>query len=239
MRLTPMEPGGAGIFMLTNLSLFSGAGGLDLGARLVGGFRTVAYVECDRYAQGVLMSRMRSGDLDDATIFEDVRTFDGRSLKGCIDIVSGGFPCQDVSCAGKLGGIKEGTRSGLWREFSRIIREVKPRFVLVENVGGLLSVDGGRGFGTVLGDLASLGYDAEWYVLSAADVGAPHRRERVWVVAYSNKFAGEIRGDDKADAGESGLGGVDVRGSRKNDRRKSYPPPNESVADSNRTRREG
>ncbi len=87
--------------MLTNLSLFSGAGGLDLGAKLVGGFKTAAYVEYDRYAQGVLMSRMRSGDLDDAPIFEDVRTFDGRSLAGNVDVISGGFPCQDVSNAGR------------------------------------------------------------------------------------------------------------------------------------------
>ena len=173
--------------MLTNISLFSGAGGLDLGAKLVGGFRTVAYVEYDRYAQGVLMSRMRSGDLDDAPIFEDVRTFDGTSLAGSVDVVSGGFPCQDVSHAGKRGGMGEGTRSGLWSEFDRIIREVKPRFVLVENVPGLLSIDDGRGFGTVLGDLAALGFDAEWFVLSAADVGAPHRRERIWIVGYDRK----------------------------------------------------
>ncbi len=131
--------------MLTNISLFSGAGGLDLGAKLVGGFRTVAYVEYDRYAQGVLMSRMRSGDLDDAPIFEDVRTFDGRSLAGSIAVVSGGFPCQDVSHAGKRAGLKEGTRSGLWSKFARIIREVGPRFVLVENVPGLLSIDDGGG----------------------------------------------------------------------------------------------
>ena len=169
---------------LTNISLFAGVGGLDRGAKMVGGFRTVAYVEYDRYAQAVLMSRMRSKELDDAPIFEDVRTFDGRSLKGRIGCVSGGFPCTDVSLAGKRGGIKEGTRSGLWSEFARIIREVEPRGVLVENVPGLLSIDDGRGFGTVLGDLAALGYDAEWDVLSAADVGAPHLRERVWVVAW-------------------------------------------------------
>ena len=131
--------------MLTNLSLFSGAGGLDLGARMVGGFRTVAYVECDPYAQGVLMSRMRDGGLDDAPIFEDVTTFDGRSLAGNVDVVSGGFPCQDVSQAGKRAGLKEGTRSGLWSHFARIICETQPRFVLVENVRGLLSVDDGGG----------------------------------------------------------------------------------------------
>lgn len=204
--------------MLTNLSLFSGAGGLDLGAHLVGGFRTVGYVEYDRYAQGVLMSRMRSGDLDDAPIFEDVRTFDGRRLRGLVDVVSGGFPCQDVSHAGKRAGLKDGTRSGLWSEFARIIRETECRGVLVENVRGLLSIDDGRGFGRVLGDLAELGFDAEWFVLSAADVGAPHLRERVWVVAWkrdlycpppmanAHKFAGAIRRNDPTDAGEGRCG---------------------------------
>lgn len=166
---------------LTNISLFAGVGGLDLGAKLVGGFKTVAYVENDRYAQGVLMSRMRSGDLDDAPIYEDVRTFDGRRLRGYVDVVSGGFPCQDLSLAGKRAGIVEGKRSGLWKEYARIVDEVRPDFVNVENVPGLLA-DGA--LGVVLGDLAAMGFDAEWFVLSAAAVGAPHLRERVWVVAW-------------------------------------------------------
>jgi DNA (cytosine-5)-methyltransferase 1 len=156
--------------VLTNLSLFSGAGGLDLGARLVGGFRTVAYVEYDRYAQGVLMSRMRSGDLDDAPIFEDVRTFDGRRLRGGVDVVSGGFPCQDVSRAHSGSGIGGG-RSGLYGQQLRIVCEVGANFVLLENVAGLFD-DGG--LGVVLGDLAELGYDAEWSRISACAVGAPH-----------------------------------------------------------------
>ena len=145
---------------------------------MVGGFRTVAYVEYDRYAQGVLMSRMRDGSLDDAPIFEDVRTFDGRSLAGSIDVVSGGFPCQDVSIAGLRAGIK-GQRSGLWKEFFRIIREVGPQYILVENTPGLLSA----GMGIVLGDLASIRYDSEWDCNFAADFGAWHLRERVWIVA--------------------------------------------------------
>ncbi len=130
------------------------------------------------------MSRIRSRDLDDAPIWDDVKTFDGKPWAG-VDIISGGFPCQDVSHAGKRAGVKDGTRSGLWSEFHRIICEARPRFVLVENVPGLLSIDAGRGFGRVLGDLAAAGYDAEWCVRSAAEVGAPHLRERVWVVAYA------------------------------------------------------
>ena len=167
--------------MLTGISLFSGAGGLDIAAKLAG-IKTVCYVENDPYAQGVLMSRMRDGGLDAAPIFEDVRTFRGTSLRGSIDVVSGGFPCQDLSVAGKQAGIEAGARSGLWKEFARIIREVAPRFVCVENVPGLLF----SGMGRVLGDLAEMGFDAQWQVLSAAGVGAPHLRERVFIVAYPN-----------------------------------------------------
>ena len=221
--------------MLTNLSLFSGAGGLDLGAKLVGGFKTVAYVEFDRYAQGSLCSRMREGTIDAAPIYEDVRVFDGRSLRGHVDVVSGGFPCQDVSNAGKRGGVKEGNRSGLWYQFARIIREVEPRGVLVENVGGLLSIDNGGGFGTVLRDLAALGYDAEWFMLSAADVGAPHLRERVWVVAHSISKSGQERGHDIADAGESGSRRDITRGSGADDWRESDSRQDDGMADASRT----
>lgn len=173
--------------ILTNLSLFSGAGGLDLGARIVGGFRTVCYIENDPYAQGVLMSRMRDGSLDDAPIWDDVRAFDGKTWRGLVDVVSGGFPCQDLSVAGKRLGIREGQRSSLWFEFARIIREVGPRFVIVENVPGLIF---SGGIGDVLGSLAEVGYDAEWRTWSAADVGAKHIRERVWIVAHSKSLRG-------------------------------------------------
>lgn len=169
--------------ILTNISLFSGAGGLDLGAKLVGGFRTIAYCEFNSYAQGVLKSRIRGGALDDAPIWDDVSTFDGCPWRGRVDVISGGFPCQDVSIAGKQQGVSDGDRSGLWKEYARIIREVGPQFVFVENVTGLL---GWGGLGIVLGDLAELGFDAEWEVLSAGQVGAPHERERVWLVAYAD-----------------------------------------------------
>lgn len=171
--------------ILTNLSLFSGAGGLDLGARLSGGYRTVAYCEQDPYAQGVLMSRIRDGGLEDAPIWDDVTTFDGRPWRGLVDVISGGFPCQDISIAGKREGITEGKRSGLWYQYDRIVREIRPRFVLVENVSGLLN-DGGLGI--VLGCLAEVGLDAEWAMFPAGAVGAPHLRERVFIVAYSRSF---------------------------------------------------
>lgn len=185
---------------LSAISLFSGAGGLDLAARAVG-IRTACYVEWDPYAQGVIMSRMRSGELDDAPMWDDVTTFDGTAWRGKVDIVFGGFPCQDLSFAGKRAGIVEGARSGLWRHFARIVGEVGPRLVLVENVPGLLA---NGGLGVVLGDLATLGFDAEWFVLSAADVGAPHRRERVWIVAHAKHKPGASERGECAAAKKKG-----------------------------------
>ena len=187
--------------MLTNISLFSGAGGLDLGAKLVGGFRTVAYVEYDRYAQGVLMSRMRSGDLDDAPIFEDVRTFDGRSLAGGIDVVSGGFPCQDLSVAGKRKGINGGGRSGLWKEFARILGEVGPRCVLLENVPAI-TLDGN--LGVVLGDLASMGFDAQWFCIPAGTFGAHFVGNRFFACGWKVNSATSSGGWERVRAAQTG-----------------------------------
>lgn len=176
---------------LSVLSVFAGVAGLELGHHLLGGFQTVCYVENDAYAQAVLMSRMRDGSLDEAPIWNDIKTFDAAPWADLVDVVAGGFPCQDLSTAGRGKGIQEGTRSGLWFHMARIVRAIRkrrkvgrPLYVLVENVPGLLSNDGGRAFGTVLRDLADAGFDAEWNRVSAADVGAPHLRERIWIVAY-------------------------------------------------------
>ena len=162
--------------MLNELALFAGAGGGILGGHLLG-WRTVCAVEFDRYAASVLMARQNDGCLPPFPIWDDVRTFDGRPWRGRVDVVSGGFPCQDISAAGQGAGI-EGARSGLWGEMARIIGEVRPRFVFVENSPMLTA----RGLGRVLGDLAALGYDAQWGVLGACDAGAPHQRERIWVI---------------------------------------------------------
>jgi DNA (cytosine-5)-methyltransferase 1 len=135
-------------------------------------------VEWDAYAASVLVARQNDGTLPPFPIWDDVQTFDGRPWQGRVDVVSGGFPCQDISVAGKGAGIN-GERSGMWKHMARIIREVQPRFVFVENSPALTS----RGLGIVLGDLAALGYDAKWCVLGASDVGAPHRRKRIWVLA--------------------------------------------------------
>ncbi|ADV83852.1 DNA cytosine methyltransferase [Terriglobus saanensis] len=155
-------------------SLFAGIGGIDLGFERAG-FRTVWQVEINPYCQRVLAK-----NFPHAERYADIRECGAHNLKP-VDVIVGGFPCQDISNAGKRAGIT-GERSGLWGEYARIVRELRPRFVFVENVAALL----GRGMGTVLGDLAEIGYDAEWEIVSAADVGAPHLRERIWIVAYPN-----------------------------------------------------
>jgi len=164
---------------MNELALFAGAGGGILGGHLLG-WRTVCAVEWEPYAACVLASRQNDGVLPPFPIWDDVQTFDGRHWRGIVDVISGGFPCQDISAAGKGAGI-DGERSGMWREMARIIHEVRPRFVFVENSPMLTS----RGLGVVLGDLASMGFDAKWGVLGAADVGAPHQRDRIWIVAHS------------------------------------------------------
>jgi DNA (cytosine-5)-methyltransferase 1 len=156
-------------------SLFSGIGGLDLGVEAATGARTVWQVERDEWCRGILARHW-----PDAVRYDDVCKV-GEELER-VDIIAGGFPCQDVSVAGKRAGLTGGERSGLWREYARIVRVVRPRFVFVENVAGLLSME----FGRVLGDLAALGFDAEWAVFRASDAGAPHRRERVFVLAVAD-----------------------------------------------------
>ena len=150
------------------------------------GHSCVCAVEIEPYCQKVLLQRQRDGILPKFPIWDDVRTFDGKPWRGKVDIVCGGFPCQDISCAGKGAGI-DGERSGLWSEFARVISEVRPRYVFVEN-SPMLAV---RGLGRVLGDLSESGYDAEWIVMGADDCGAPHRRKRMWILAYTRYGCGE------------------------------------------------
>ena len=170
---------------INELALFAGAGGGILGGKLLG-WRTVCAVERDEYAASVLVQRQNDGHLEPFPIWDDVCTFDGRPWRGRVDVVSGGFPCQDISSAGKGAGIK-GERSGLWVEMARIIGEVRPRFAFVENSPMLTS----RGLGRVLGDLAALGYDAEWGVVGAHHAGAPHKRDRIWIVACDSDSDGK------------------------------------------------
>ena len=156
-------------------SLFSGIGGLELGVEAASGARVLWQVERDAWCREVLAKHW-----PDAVRYDDVCTVNGLPR---VDIICGGFPCQDVSLAGKRAGFS-GERSSLWREYRRVIADVGPHFVFVENVPGLLTADDGWAFGEVLGDLAALGFDATWDLFRASDVGAPHRRERVFLLAY-------------------------------------------------------
>lgn len=167
---------------LRELALFAGAGGGILGGKLLG-WRTVCAVERDAYAAQVLAQRQNDGLLEAFPIWSDVSNFDGKPWRGIVDVISGGFPCQDISAAGKGAGIT-GERSGLWTEFARIIGEVRPTYTFIEN-SPMLTI---RGLDTVLSDLAAHGYDAEWDVISAADIGANHKRERIWIVAKRRDF---------------------------------------------------
>ncbi|MEA1231071.1 DNA cytosine methyltransferase [Acinetobacter sp. IRS14] len=164
------------------MALFAGAGGGILGSHLLG-WNTICAVERDAYASQVLAQRQNDGFLKPFPIWSDITTFDGKPWEGVVDVISGGFPCQDISSAGKGAGI-DGERSGLWSEMARIIGEVRPSYVFVENSPLLIS----RGLTRVISDLAEMGYDAQWARLSASNLGAPHIRDRVWIVAYSQSI---------------------------------------------------
>lgn len=169
---------------LRSLSLCSGIGGLDLG--LARWCRTVCYVERDSFAASVLVARMEEAELDRAPIWNDLRSFDGRAWRGAVDLVVGGYPCQPFSAAGKRQGAND--ERHLWPEIRRILEEVAPPLAFFENVRGHLSL----GFADVLGDLAALGFDAEWGVLAASDVGAPHRRDRLFILAHAQGHDGRL-----------------------------------------------
>jgi len=170
---------------LTIGSLFSGIGGLELGFERTGRFKTIWHCEIEPYPSAVLEKNFPG-----VVNYGDITKVDWSKVERP-DVLVGGFPCQDISVAGKGQGIKEGTRSGLWSEYARAIRELRPRYVVVENVAMLAR----RGLVRVLGDLASLGYDAEWFTIRASDVGAPHRRERLFIIAHSNGGDVEAHGE--------------------------------------------
>lgn len=224
--------------MVTVLDLFSGIGGFSLGLERAG-MRTVAFCEIDPWCRAVLgkhwpgvpvfedVRTLTAQTLADAigntgadsgrpafvqrNVLEETgrsETASGPATGGTwpVDVICGGFPCQDISVAGKGAGIS-GSRSGLWSEFARLIGEIRPRYAIVENVAALL----GRGLSTVLGDLAEIGYDAQWHVISAADVGAPHLRQRVWIVAHpNNQWELQPQGSERYERGWAGNSGEDV-----------------------------
>ena len=160
------------------LDLFSGIGGFALGLERAG-METVAFCEYDEKAQLVLKKHWPN-----VPIYNDVKTLTEKHLANdgvTVDVICGGFPCQDVSNAGTMEGL-DGKRSGLWSEYARLIGEIRPSYALIENVSALLI----RGLDRILCDLASIGYDAEWHCIPASYVGAWHRRDRVWIIAYPN-----------------------------------------------------
>lgn len=184
------------------LDLFSGIGGFSLGLERAG-MATVGFCEVDPWCRRILALRW-----PEVPIYPDVRTLDGTQFRDTVDVIAGGFPCQDVSGAGKQAGISA-ARSGLWSEYARIIAEVRPRFALIENVVRLLTGGGGQWFGRVLKDLAAVGYDAEWHCIPASAIGALHHRDRLWILAYP----GDLPGMDRPLAADISLAGKGYWGS--------------------------
>lgn len=175
---------------MNGLDLFSGIGGMSIA--LQEWVRPITYCEIDPYCQGVLLSRMADESLCNGPIWDDIKTLDGTIFEGAIDIIYGGFPCQDISIAGHGKGL-EGERSGLFFEILRLAKEIKPKFIFLENVPAITT----RGGVQVVREIASLGYDCRWCIISAASIGALHRRERWFLLAYTNdngSFASKKRG---------------------------------------------
>lgn len=169
---------------MNHLGLFEGIGGFSLAARWAG-WETPVMVECDPYCQAVLRK-----NFPDATIYGDIHEFDGRPYAGQIDIITGGFPCQPYSHAGKRAGNTD--NRALWPQMLRVIREVRPQWVVGENVAGILSMDGGHVLSGILADLENEGYSVEIYSIPAIGIGAPHERERIWIIAHCNGWTGSI-----------------------------------------------
>ena len=160
--------------MLRLIDTFSGIGGFSYAAeRIVGGFETVAFVECEPFCQKVLQKHWPLVDL-----YDDIKTYSPEPYSA--DVICAGFPCQDISVAGRQAGIKQGTRSGLFYELIRVIRQLRPQYVVLENVAAITT----NGLDIVLGEMAEAGYDTEWSCIRASDMGGCHRRDRWWLVAY-------------------------------------------------------
>ena len=175
------------------LDCFAGIGGFSLGLERAG-FETVAFCEIEPYCQKVLAKHW-----PEVPIYDDIRQVTAdRLIRDGIrpDVITGGFPCQDLSAAGKQAGI-DGERSGLWAELARLIGELQPRYAIMENVTNLISGDSGRWFGRVLGDLAQVGYDAEWHCIPASAIGAHHHRDRVWILAHPSQRERQSRAEEQ------------------------------------------
>ena len=176
---------------IKTMHLFAGVGGGIL-ADLILGHRPIVAVEWDKYACRVLRERVADGWFEGMSVWEgDVQLFDPSEYKGRVDCIHAGFPCQDISVAGNQAGVGEGTRSGLYREVLRIADEIQPEYIFLENVAAITTLGDGAVLRTVVGDLAERGYDAVWICLSAAEVGANHKRDRWWCLAYPSSTSSE------------------------------------------------
>ena len=163
------------------LDLFSGIGGFAYAGHLLGGFTTLDFVEIDPYCQQILRK-----NFPNVPIHDDITTFDTSFRFGEYDLITAGFPCQDLSSAGKQAGLGAGTRSGLFYRVMQIARQIRPKFILLENVANTISHNKGQTFQQILLEIAKSGYNAEWGIVSARDVGGCHLRKRIWIIAYAN-----------------------------------------------------
>ena len=180
------------------LDLFAGIGGFTLGLERAG-FETVAFCEIDPYAQKVLKKNWPG-----VPIYDDVRTITAERLASDgigVDVITGGFPCQDISVSGNQAGIQDGTRSGLWSECARLLGDIRPQYAIFENVTNLLNGERGAWFKRVLWDISQIGYDAEWHCIPASELGAHHHRDRIWIVAYPRH--NQSRREGERSCGES------------------------------------
>lgn len=198
------------------LDLFSGIGGFSLGFERVG-WQTVAFCEIDKHCQVVLRSHW-----PEVIIFDDITKLDKSKLSSDIDVICGGFPCQDISVAGHQEGIT-GSRSNLWKEYKRLINEIRPKYAIIENVANLRN----NGLVTVLQDLAEIRYNAEWHCISARNVGAPHRRDRIWIIAYPDgeRCQGERELGEVSELFADKIGQAILRDSVSRDTWKKEPVP--------------
>ena len=212
------------------LDLFAGIGGFTIGLEKAG-FETVAFCEIEPYAQKVLKKNW-----PEVPIYDDVRTITAERLVSDgirVDVITGGFPCQDISVAGNQAGIADGTRSGLWSECARLIGELRPRYAIFENVTNLLNGERGAWFKRVLWDISQIGYDAEWHCIPASELGAHHHRDRIWIICYPRQVLLENSRHGKWRDSESITGRQDTQ--RKWERYTGTTRrPSEDVADTQR-----
>ena len=215
---------------MNHLDLFSGIGGFSLALEKVG-FKTVGFCEVDPYCRSLLQKHWKG-----VTIHNDIKKLEAKDIKEPIDILTGGFPCQPYSVAGKQKGTDDNRY--LWPDMFRVIKEIKPTFVIAENVRGIINIQDGMVFETVCSDLESEGFEIQPFIIPAAGVGAPHKRERVWIVGYSKhnrSLTSKIRrGNKETDAGTQKRQNQTIeseRASRSND--------NEIMENSRRTLRQG